>query len=428
MEGCLERGHNPALGARLAATLYRFWVLHGHLTEGVRWLSLAYAAGGRPEAARTPEAARVRGRLCSLGGYVIMCLGDYQRSLAWAEEGLALNRAFGSPADIAQASIQIAWSTWMLDDIVRAQSLFEEALRLSVAAGHRWYAAVCHFHMGGIALDGGRYALAEEHWLASLGILRELGEELGVADTLGTLGALALLRGQYDEASEMFRAQVAQYRALGVVANLAGAIAANAELAVAEGDYAAARRHCEEALVAFKQQANDFGVAYILYTQAQIDRCEGAYDQAEALLHQSLALIKETQPDYEFHLAGRQRALGLVALARGDRPEAQRLLLASLALFLKMTWYPKGIAEGLRCLGLLWSEVDCAARGACLLAASAASRDAAGYVLSPADAAETGLAVAAMRAALGAADFAAAWARGAAMTLEQGAALALAPM
>src|SRR5262249_55116898 len=73
---------------------WRFWEVHGHLSEGRRWLEGALA---RAEGAAPP----VRAKALHGAGNLAREQGDYGRAAALLREGLALRRGLGDPAGIA---------------------------------------------------------------------------------------------------------------------------------------------------------------------------------------------------------------------------------------------------------------------------------------------------------------------------------------
>src|SRR5262249_10938159 len=116
--------------------------------------------------------------------------------------------------------------------------------------------------------------------------------------------------------------------------------------------------------------------------------------------------------------------LGYVAYQLGDFPASRTLLTESLRMFQEME-ITQGLDLTLQRLGGLAVAEGQMQRAARLLATGAQQRAATGTVLAPATQEVIDQDVAAVRAALGAEAFAAAWAAGAVMTLEQAIADAL---
>jgi len=212
LEWSIDAGGDVEAGLRLASELWRFWVVRGHVAEGLNWLEQALAKQGNRASAMSFESSRSRARALSRIGYVMLVYGDIRRAAELAEEGLALCRQFGDRQDLAYALVMKAWT--IESDFEQATALYEDSLTLFQEAGHKWYIAVVHFRLASIAFAQDDYDRATALWQTSLAICRELGEKIGMADILGGLGAIASARGNYDQAMEMHKESLAQYRAL----------------------------------------------------------------------------------------------------------------------------------------------------------------------------------------------------------------------
>ena len=138
----------------------------------------------------------------------------------------------------------------------------------------------------------------------------------------------------------------------------------------------------------------------------------GDHARAAALLEESLALTRElgNAGAAGFCLGH----LGLVAADQGDYARAKRLLAESLAICRRIG-IKLGMAMGLVGLGALAARQGQPARAARLIAAAVGLREAIGAPLTPVERARHGL----VRGQLDGAAWAAAWAEGRALPLEQ---------
>ena len=92
------RGRGDAERAiRLAAALWRFWWLHGHVSEGRRELEATLAIG-RSSSARHALAMALDG-----AGLLAETQGDYDAAAALHEEALALSQELEDTAGIARS-------------------------------------------------------------------------------------------------------------------------------------------------------------------------------------------------------------------------------------------------------------------------------------------------------------------------------------
>jgi hypothetical protein len=132
-------------------------------------------------------------------------------------------------------------------------------------------------------------------------------------------------------------------------------------------------------------------------------------------LEESLALMRVAD-DHE--LRGEVLAtVGRLRLAEGDLAAARALFLESLAIR-RLRCARLGLVECLEGLAAVEGMIGCRERAARLFGAAAALRQSLGTPLPPADRPEHDCCVAALRAELGVAAFAAAWGAGERMMLE----------
>ncbi len=123
----LDHGQT-ALAAQLCGTLWHFWAIRGHLSEGRRWLQRARARGDR----LMPS---VRAMLLNGEGSLAYYQGDYEQALAFSMQSLALSREIGD----------------------------------------KWLSGITLINLGQVAQDQGRYEQAQATHQESLSLGRELG-------------------------------------------------------------------------------------------------------------------------------------------------------------------------------------------------------------------------------------------------------------
>lgn len=172
-------------GLRLAGALGEFWHLHGHLSEGRRWLDAALASGEDLSAfARAKALARV--------GYIAWEQGDYERSLAFSERSLMLARELGDAEIVAAALSNLGWAALFQNDLQRASTLTEEAISLQRALGDAVEVARSLLILGLAAHARHDYERAMTLHEESLTVARQEEDGLALALSLA-LGALIYL-------------------------------------------------------------------------------------------------------------------------------------------------------------------------------------------------------------------------------------------
>jgi predicted ATPase/DNA-binding SARP family transcriptional activator len=269
-------------GARLAATLSRFWEIRGHLSEGRARLdthlshvlapplraTVLTAAGILAQRQCDRTAARrhylsslaLRRRLADrLGtisalnglGNLAVGEGDLEAARACFEENLAVGRELDD-AKITAASlvnlgvvIQYMVEGGRIDrtqGVARAGECYEEALERYRGLGDRYGIALTLENSGVLAPFGGDTEAARRLLEESLDIRRELGDQVGIAAATRFLGQLALGRGDYADARSLQEECLGIERALGNTTLVAADLASLAAIALERGDGAEAAR------------------------------------------------------------------------------------------------------------------------------------------------------------------------------------------
>lgn len=177
-------------GVRLAAALYRFWRIHGHIAEGRRWLDAVLAL---PGGSATPA------RATALHGAGLLATehGDHARGIACYEESVALWWVLGDARgpEVARTLGNLASQVCLLGDYERAALLFEEVLAIGRETGDALTRAAALMGLGAVAHDRGEdgraWGLLEE----ALALSRDLGDAWGVAWACCLAGGVPMHRG-----------------------------------------------------------------------------------------------------------------------------------------------------------------------------------------------------------------------------------------
>jgi predicted ATPase/DNA-binding SARP family transcriptional activator/DNA-binding CsgD family transcriptional regulator len=200
-------GHSEAeLGLRLSAALGEFWYMRGHLNEGRRWLEAALAKGDAPSVPRVKALVQV--------GWMLWEQGDFERSIALSEEGLALAREEGDKAGTARLLINLGAAVLLQGEPERAAAFFKESLPLLRKVEDRRDLTRSLLGLGLVALirqDYGRAQALEEEGLA---LSRGSGDIYNSALLLSHLGLVALLQEQYDRAEALCKESLGLSRRL----------------------------------------------------------------------------------------------------------------------------------------------------------------------------------------------------------------------
>jgi tetratricopeptide (TPR) repeat protein len=232
---------------RLAAALWRFWDLRGHLIEGRRHLEAALRADERPTAERAKALSRsaamaltcgdvATGRLRAeealalyrtLGddwgtafsllafGHAIGPEGDWPRAQQLFGESVRQFRGVGDEYNELRAARAQAWSYYEAGDLERSRELYEDILPRARETHHELVEAIALFSLAEIAADEGRVADALPMLEESQRILRDLDDHLLIASRVGRFASLLALAGRAAIAAQVLSSSTALMEEIG---------------------------------------------------------------------------------------------------------------------------------------------------------------------------------------------------------------------
>lgn len=231
------------VAARLTAALWRYWYVHGHLSEGRRWLE-------RVQANISALTDDIRSRVLNGAGALAWAQGDHSRARALLEESLTLERQLGNKSGISRAAGNLGNVCILEGDYPRAKVLFEECLSLD----------------------------------------RELGDKEGIAFSLGWLADLEHHQDRTEPARVLWEQALVLHRELGDKRSVALTVHNLSEVALLQGDYAQALALSRESLSLFHELEDQWSIVYTLRTLAQLSDISGDSERATRLLASAEAL------------------------------------------------------------------------------------------------------------------------------------------
>ena len=250
----------------------------------------------------------------------------------------------------------------------------------------------------------------------SLALFRALGDKRGMAASLNGLGLIARASNAYAEARALHEESLAILRALGDTWGIAEALSHLMIVAFSHGDYTAGKLLCDESLAIFRAFGDRRSIALALGTlgnQAFLQEEDAA---ALPSIEEGLALFRELGD--RRNSARMLSFLGYAAFVQGDYAKACTCYVEALTTLRELgaKWYIVACLDGLAGVAVAQGQPEWAAH---VLAAAALLREALGVSPPPILLANYERTVATTRAQLGEERFAAAWAEGRKMTLEQ---------
>jgi len=371
MQWSLEQAEEgKAMALRLGGALQLFWYIRGYYSEGRDFLERALS--------RSDEvAAPVRTKALYAASQLHDALGSLDRAEELCEQSLALYRELGDTMGIANCLHLLADIASGRGNLAVARALGEESLMLFREVGDRRSVAYLLYHLGNVAVDQGEYARGRDLLTESLTINRELGNTRIVAHSLFYLAQLARLSGgDLAQAHTWLDKSFALFREVGDKEGIASCLSLSGRLALSEGDRASARSLNEQALALFKEMKQQHGTALSLYALAQVAAAQRDHAGSQALYEQGLVVVRKS--GNKWTITSGLEGLAAAVAAQGNHTWAAHL------------W---GAAEALR--------------------------EAIGTLLPPVERVPYDRAVEALRTQLGEQAFAAAWAEGRTLSLEQ---------
>lgn len=232
-------GGDIEMGARMASALWLFWLTHGHIKEGRRWLdavlvhahSLPQAAQARALNAAGRLALRqgdyalaqsmleetlsiwrgmadLKGEMQALNnlGLVALYQDDLVRAQSYCEQSLAGYRLLGDDRGVAQALIRLGIALRYKEDFKRATRCYEECLVLAREFNDTYLIAGALHNLGQIAHHQGDDTQAHRLLVESLLLVRQLDDTPNISVWLADLAAVWATQGQPERAARLFGA------------------------------------------------------------------------------------------------------------------------------------------------------------------------------------------------------------------------------
>jgi predicted ATPase/transcriptional regulator with XRE-family HTH domain len=309
---------------------------------------------------------------------------------------------------LARLSVALAWFWWLHGHLSEARSWAEQVLarrsQLPAPVLARVLFECVQFYDG---VEVG-FALLDE----SLALYRTLADQRGIARGLVGLGVGRYFNGDDAAARAPLEEGLALSRTIGYKPGIADALAMLGEVALAQSDYAPAATLLEESLLLYRELGNSYEISSVLNYLGDAAQLQGDYQRATTLFAEALALRQELG-DHRGSAAMLGK-LADVALKQGDIARAVALLEESLGIYQDIGW-KQGIGWTLQ----FFSRVACALGQPELATRLLGAEAALGYQVWPTLRTDHERTIAAAHTALGEEAFAAAWAAGHALTLEQ---------
>ncbi len=432
----------------MAGHLAFFWVLHGHFVDAVHVVERAQELSDG-----VPEAMQLAGRWAS--AYVALYAGAYERGYVEALEVIERASALGDDRILGRALDTLA-TIEMFIDLIGARAHLEQAIPLARAAGDDWCLSDALQIVGFSFLLQG----APSRGADAMREAREIAERLDNQQLLGWdhffHGFVSSLDGRLDDAQRGGEAALRSAELCGDPAIAANALVLLADVAVRRGHAVkvvpvltealerlrstggsqsvpmlsvrlaatlAASGHLEDASAQLESAAEDlqqgggqFDRLQLAEVRARVCLALGEHDGATQAALETQALARQLENEAADAIA--RISLGWVALRCDRLKEADQLAHAAVAA-LFAAGHRADCADAVMLCGLVAAALDRPVEATRLLAAAAAVVQRTGAVATNFTAVLGQPDTEALAARLGEEAFAAAWAEGSALGLDE---------
>jgi predicted ATPase/DNA-binding CsgD family transcriptional regulator len=317
-----SEGQNSELALRLGGALWRFWEIHGYMSEGRHWLEQAL------DESRGVSSA-VRAKALTGAGMLTALQDDFGQAEALCGEGLVLYRELGDHRGSATALSSLGYTALMRSNYAAARLLEEEALALFREGGDTVGSCSAIHRLATVLFHHGEYARAHALLEESL-VLSRGGDVRNHTVSLVLLGLVLLFQGDLARAHARLEECLAISREVGYKRNIGLSIFYLGLVTLRQGDVDRARSLLEESLVLFKEVGERGRIAEVFFSQGLISFGQGDYAVARALMEESLKILKKL--DYKWQTVVCLEGLAAVMAAQGEPVRAVWFMSAAQAL------------------------------------------------------------------------------------------------
>jgi predicted ATPase/DNA-binding SARP family transcriptional activator len=409
--------HDPQEALRLVGALAWFWYMRGYWQGVTDWQVKILALPQN----QTPSLARLKALTFmvrnSWGG------GDRHMATTYQPESLSLARRLADKELLVYALCDGGSIEAALGNQTTAQSLLDEALRLSQQTKDIWlYGYASHYQGLYLAAYRQDYVAARIHHETAVEIFEEIRDDFFLADSLYRLSMAVSCQGHHSLALSLGEASLKYFQKFSN--NLKIAILTNhlGDVAYNQGDMNQARKYVEEGLRQFSQLGVRWGIAQSFMLLGEVALVNGEYEQAKKFFADSLTIWRERKVKYAS--ARLLALLGQACLQPGEIEQAMACFQESLCLAQEVN-VKKLICRGVEGMAGVWAARGETLRAATLLGATAVYYSTAQNIRAPAFQVGYEKVMATIRAQLDEDTFTQTWAAGQAMSLEEVVALAL---
>ncbi len=303
---------------RLGGALWRFWWMRGHLSEGRAVLERMLMVPG-------VVASSIRAKALIGAGVLTGEQGNWFQAERLCEESLRLFRALHDSRGIVTSIWMLGHAAVTTGKYAEAHTLGEEALSLSRQVNDTWGIATSLEILTSTAHDEGKYDEARAWGEQYLTYARKAGDTRTTAHALLMLGVVNFSLGDLVRGYTLLTEGLALSKEVGDERNIAYALSYLGMVTFLQGEYTTAPALFEESLARAGRVGDREAIAWGRLGQAILALFQGDYAVAQKQLEECLVILRELDYHNKFLVAFCLEGLGCVATMLGEPVWAARL-------------------------------------------------------------------------------------------------------
>ncbi len=330
--------HDPEGSQQMGGALREFWYVRNHFVEGRQLLAEALAASSAPSV--------YRGHALLTAARFAHVQDKYEEGVRLIEESLTILRLCNDQEGCAEALRTGGWIAHSIGQSDRALAMFEEALELSRSLDNQPMIADLLISIAQLyALEGAEnhFEMARRYFDEAMVISAQLERIESAAYALLGHSSLHFMSGDYTQSVTSATIALKIFQELDFRRNIALTQLVLAEANYLNGDLAAAREAIQTSHALYQQMGIPWGVSATLQMLGQIERRAGDPMSANRFLKESLSMSWDLR-DSKL-IAVNLMNLGGAALLRQRFAQAVLLLATGQQLLHKL---PRFLAPGYR--------------------------------------------------------------------------------
>jgi DNA-binding NarL/FixJ family response regulator len=271
---------------RLCVALARFWAIRGYIAEGREWLLKTLEL---PE--QEHLASPMKAKALNWAGWLTLLQGDLATATALFQESLELSQHMADQPGIAMALHRLGFIASSQGDDATACSLLEESVRHYQLLGDTNRLAYSLMVLGALA-TGYREPGEVRAWLEkSLLLFQASNNQEGIAWSLYTLARLRFVLGDWEHASPFKQEAFTLFRSLGIFEEVGQMLLLLGQVDLRHGEAASAQALFQEGLQLFQENGNRRGAAHALFSLACVAVLQRSREAARCYWDGSLAQL-----------------------------------------------------------------------------------------------------------------------------------------